>query len=287
MTGFGRGEAPLGAGRAAAESRSVNHRTLEVRLHGPKETLPLTGEVNEIGRRHAHRGRVEVHVWVEGDTGSRAVLDRELARDAFRELASLRDELAPGEPVPLSLLAAVPDLFTPPSTGPSEALRAAVLEAVDRSLLALDGMREREGAALAADIEARLATVRALTEQIRNKSPEVIAQQRRRLRERIERLAGDTVVQLEPARLEQEVALLADRTDIAEELTRLHSHGDQLEALLARPDAIGRKLDFLLQELAREANTIGAKSQDASIAHLVVDLKAEIERMREQAQNVE
>jgi len=287
MTGFGRGETSLGAGRVAAESRSVNHRTLEVRLHGPKETLPLTGEIGEIGRRHAQRGRLEVHVWIEGDTGARAVLDRELARDAFRALTTLRDELAPGEPVPLSLLATVPDLFTPASNGPSDALRGAVLSAVDRSLGALDEMRDREGAALATDIGSRLSTTRSLADQIRTRVPDAVAQQRRRLRERVERLTVDTAAQLEPARLEQEIALLADRTDIAEELTRLQSHFDQLETLLAQSDPIGRKLDFLLQELAREANTIGAKSQDASIAHLVVDLKAEIERMREQAQNVE
>lgn len=287
MTGFGSGDAPLGAGRALAESRSVNHRSLEIRMHGPKETLALAGEVTEVGKRRAQRGRIEVHLWLEGDTGTRAILDRNVAREAFRALSALRDELSPAEPVPLSLLAAVPDLFAPPEAGPSDELRRAVVLAVERSFAALDVMREREGAALGADLSARLATVRAVAERIAARVPEAVASQRRRLRERIERLTTDTEVRLEGGRLEQEIALLADRTDIAEELTRLGSHCEQLGSLLQHSDPIGRRLDFLLQELAREANTIGAKAQDASIAHLVVDLKAEIERMREQAQNVE
>jgi uncharacterized protein (TIGR00255 family) len=287
MTGFGRGEAPLGAGRVAAESRSVNHRSLEIRMHGPKETLALIGEVNEVGRKHAQRGRVEVHLWLEGETGLRAALDREAAREAFRALCALRDELAPSEPVPLSLLGAVPDLFIAPGEGPSVDLRQAVLAAVDASFRELDAMREREGQALGQDLRSRLGQARALAAQIGARVPEAVASQRRRLRERIERLTAESGLQLDAGRLEQEIALLADRTDIAEELTRLGSHCGQLDSLLGSVDAVGRKLDFLLQELAREANTIGAKAQDASIAHLVVDLKAEIERMREQAQNVE
>jgi uncharacterized protein (TIGR00255 family) len=288
MTGFGRGEAALGAGRAVAESRSVNHRAFEVRVHGPKEALPLSGEIGEIARRRAQRGRFEVHLWIDGDTGTRAVLDRQLARDAFRALASLRDELAPGEPVPLSLLAAVPDLFGPAAVGPSDDVRRAILEAVERSLAALDLMREREGVALATDLASRLGRIRGLRARVAERAPDAVEQQRRRLRDRVERLAADPTLPLDPARLEQEVALIADRTDIAEELTRLASHSDQVERLLAeQQDPVGRKLDFLLQELAREANTIGAKSQDVVIAHLVVELKTEIERMREQAQNVE
>lgn len=287
MTGFGRGQAPLGGGRVAAESRSVNHRSLEVRMHGPKETLALAGEVAEVGRRHAQRGRLEVHLWLEGDTGTRATLDTGVAREAFRALATLRDELAPQEAVPLSLLAAVPDLFTPPGAGPSDELRRAVIEAVEGSLQELDRMRGQEGTALGADLGARLGTVRTVAAQIGSRAPDAVAAQRRRLRERIERLTGDGDVALDPGRLEQEVALLADRTDIAEELTRLASHCDQMGKLLACAEPVGRKLDFLLQELAREANTIGAKAQDAAIAHMVVDLKTEIERMREQAQNVE
>lgn len=287
MTGFGRGEAPLGAGRVAAESRSVNHRSLEIRMHGPKETLALAGEVTEVGRRHAQRGRIEVHLWLEGDTGIRATLDRDVAREAFRALTALRDELAPSEAVPLSLLGAVPDLFTSPAEGPTVQLREAVLAAVDASLRQLDAMREQEGRALEKDLATRLAAVRHLADEVAGRVPEAVASQRRRLRERVERLTADSELQLDPGRLEQEIALLADRTDIAEELTRLASHCAQFEVLLGATEAVGRKLDFLLQELGREVNTIGAKAQDACIAHLVVGLKAEIERMREQAQNVE
>ncbi|MBI2898080.1 MAG: YicC family protein [Deltaproteobacteria bacterium] len=287
MTGFGRGEAALGEGRVAVEVRATNHRNMEVRLHAPKEIGSLVTEMMEVARRQVRRGRLELHVWLEGETGLRVTIDRGLARDAYRALCSLRDEIAPGEPVPLSLLASVPDLFTPVSATLGEAARLAVMAAVERAILDLDRMRQREGAALGADLASRLGTVRTICGQIESRAPEALVAHRRRLRERIDRLIADRATEIDGMRIEQEVALVADRTDVAEELTRLCSHCDQLAGLFGVDEPVGRRLDFMLQELGREANTIGAKSQDTATAHLVVDLKTEIERMREQAQNVE
>ena len=152
----------------------------------------------------------------------------------------------------------------------------------------LDEMREREGAALGQDLVKRLETVRRIALEVSRRGPEVLEVHRRRLKERAERLRiSSELGNLDPGRLEQEVALFAERVDIAEELTRLESHCAQFAQLVASSEAIGRRLDFLLQEMAREANTVGAKSPDAAIAHAIVEVKAEIERMREQVQNVE
>jgi uncharacterized protein (TIGR00255 family) len=149
-------------------------------------------------------------------------------------------------------------------------------------------MREREGAALGQDLVRRLETVRRIAKQVFVRAPEVVDVHRRRLKERAERLRVSAEISgVDPGRLEQEIALFAERVDIAEELTRLESHCAQFTSLVASAEAIGRRLDFLLQEMAREANTVGAKSPDAPISHAIVEVKAEIERMREQVQNVE
>jgi len=148
-------------------------------------------------------------------------------------------------------------------------------------------MRAREGAALAVDLAKRLEAARRLAKDIAARSPDVVEIHRNRLRERAQKLKAHTEIDVDNGRLEQEIALFAERIDICEELTRLDSHCDQFTALVAGHEACGRRLDFLLQEMAREANTVGAKSPDAIITHAIVELKAEIERMREQVQNVE
>jgi uncharacterized protein (TIGR00255 family) len=148
-------------------------------------------------------------------------------------------------------------------------------------------MREREGASLRDDLVKRIDRVRHLALEIEDRAPAVLEAHRQRLRERADRLRQGSDLDVDGARLEQEIAIFAERCDVCEELTRLESHCEQLVRLLASRESTGRRLDFLLQEMAREANTIGAKSLDATVAHTVVDVKAEIERMREQVQNVE
>jgi uncharacterized protein (TIGR00255 family) len=133
----------------------------------------------------------------------------------------------------------------------------------------------------------RLTSVRRLARDVERRAPDVVEAHRKRLRDRAERLRASTEIDVEPGRLEQEIAMFAERSDICEELTRLESHCAQFSALLASEEAVGRRLDFLLQEMAREANTVGAKSPDAQISHAIVEVKADIERMREQVQNVE
>ncbi len=288
MTGFGTGEAPFGSGKLSVEVRGVNHRFLDVRVRVPREMTELAPYVEQLAREKLTRGRFEIAVRVEGMQLGAAVLDRDRARTVFQQLCELRDELAPGADVPLSLLSSIPDLFVPAVERESEALRGALRKGFDAAVKSLDEMREREGAALGQDLVKRLGTVRRIAQDVARRGPDVLDVHRRRLKERAERLRiASEIGGIDPGRLEQEIALFAERVDIAEELTRLESHCTQFAQLIASPEAIGRRLDFLLQEMAREANTVGAKSPDAPIAHAIVEVKAEIERMREQVQNVE
>jgi uncharacterized protein (TIGR00255 family) len=256
-------------------------------VRAPSQLPDLAGAVETIARERLSRGRFDVTVRLEGAALGAVTLHQDRARTVFAALVALRDELAPGVDVPLSILAAVPDLFVPSIEEAGAEVRASLSLAFDAALLSLDEMRLREGISLADDIIRRLATVRKIAQTINERAPLVVEIYKKKLKERAERLRLQADVELDTGRLEQEIALFADRVDICEELTRLESHSSHFETLLASADAVGRRLDFLLQEMAREANTVGSKSQDAGIAHAVVELKAEIERMREQVQNIE
>jgi uncharacterized protein (TIGR00255 family) len=285
MTGYGTGEARLGAGTVVVDVRAVNHRFLDVRVRAASELGDQAAAAEEIVRGRLSRGRVEVGLRLSSAAGGPS-LDRERARSAFAELAALRDELRPDEPVPLALLAAVPDLFASGVPSDPEATRTAVAAATVEACDALDAMREREGASLARDLSQRLALFRGRLELVRGRAPEVVDALARKLRERIERLLRDVDVELDPGRLEHEVALLADRLDVSEELTRLDSHCEQMAELLGTDGPVGRKIEFLLQELSRETNTLGAKCPDVEVTRAVVDMKAELERLREQVANI-
>jgi uncharacterized protein (TIGR00255 family) len=287
MTGFGLGEVPLSHGKLEVEIRGVNHRFLDVRVRVPRELADLTGFLEQVSRERLTRGRYEVAMRVEGTSLTLPVLDRERARAAYAALCDLRDEIAPGSEVPLSVLATIPDLFAYSAERETERVRDATRAAFDLAVVALDAMRLREGTALREDLARRLAHIRRIAGDIAKRSPDVLESHRKRLRERAERLRTSVEMDVDTPRLEQEIAMFAERSDISEELTRLESHVAQFSALVDGEEAIGRRLDFLLQEMAREANTVGAKSPDAPISHAIVEVKAEIERMREQVQNVE
>jgi uncharacterized protein (TIGR00255 family) len=287
MTGFGLGEVSLGGGKLAIEIRGVNHRFLDVRVRVPRELGDMASFVEQVARERLTRGRYEVAVRVDGVALGAPVLDRDRARAAFRALTELRDELSPGTDVPLSLLGAIPDLFVSSVEREIDRVREATRVAFEAAAKALDAMRAREGTALGEDLVKRLESVRRLAREVSRRAPDVVEAHRKRLRERADRLRASTEVEVDPGRLEQELAMFAERSDICEELTRLESHCAQFSGLLSGEEPIGRRLDFLLQEMAREANTVGAKSPDAAIAHAIVEVKAEIERMREQVQNVE
>jgi uncharacterized protein (TIGR00255 family) len=289
MTGFGVGTVVVAGGRLVAEIRGVNQRFLDIRARLPRELADLTLFTEQIARERLRRGRVELLVHTEGSIGSPLVVDKERARAAFRALAEIRDELAPGAEIPLSLLAVVPDLFAPPSATELHALRDAVKAAVEQAIEAMAAMCRREGEALAAELGARSTLLRGLVNDVAQRAeggPEVI---RKRLTIKIDRLLAGGDLAVDVARLETEIALLAERGDVTEEIIRLGSHLDQFADVVASStsEPVGRRLDFLLQEMLREANTLGAKAQDAGISQQVVAMKVELERLREQVQNVE
>lgn len=286
MTGFGVGEAKLGAGRLCLEARSVNHRFLELRVRLPRELNDQSVFVEQLLRPRLSRGRVDVTVHWEGGHGGVA-LDRDRARAALRALRELAGELGLQGEVPLSLLSAVPDLFVPAADAERGDVREALTAAAERCVSELDAMRRREGDALAQDLAERLDGVRRIHGRLGELTARCAPRYRERVRARVGRLLEAMNTRVDDARLEQELVLLAEHTDVTEELTRLGAHVEQFAAMLSAVDPVGRRMDFVLQEMSREANTLGAKAIDAEITLQVVELKAELERLREQAQNVE
>ena len=286
MTGQGVGEATwTGSSRVTVELRTVNHRYLDVRVRAPNEIPEATSIAEDVSKRILHRGRVEIVISLEGDALPAPLLDVARARAAFEQLVALRDALAPGEPMPLQLLATVPELFVSRNAKKGDHLRQAVREAIERAAEEAHQMRLVEGLALGADFRLRLDRIEGSLASIEARLPEVIAQVRTRLHERIGRLMDPNAV--DRARLEQEVVVFADRSDVTEECSRLRSHIAQFRSVLSKSmEGRGKRIDFLCQEIARETNTLGQKSADASLATFVIDMKIEVERMREQAQNV-
>ncbi len=287
MTGFGAGRGASGGEEIAIELRSVNQKFCEVKARLPRELAALEpGLVRQVKDRLA-RGGIDLSMRRAGPGGAMAPrVDVALAEAYARAYAELRARLGLEEPLRLADIAAAEGVIRLDERETDlEAARTAAEKALGSALEALLAMREREGQALAADLEARLATVLSLVGQVEVLAPQAVEHHRARLAERVRELTQG--MPLDPGRLAQEVALLADRTDVAEEITRLRSHIGQARQLLVGKEPSGRKLDFLVQEMHREVNTIGSKSQHAELSGLVVSLKVEVERMREQVQNVE
>ncbi|MDQ2643249.1 MAG: YicC family protein [Myxococcota bacterium] len=287
MTGFGAGEASFGAGRLTLELRALNHRHTEIRVRMPSELLDHGGFVEQLARERLGRGRFDVGVRLSGGDIAHARFSRERARSLYTSLLELRDALAPGAEVPFTAVTALPELITTPPDLDTEGLREALRAAFEYAQADLDAMRVTEGRALSADIRGHLERCQSLSLEIGQRAAGLVDAQRARLTERLQRLLDGANLKVDAARLEQELAIYADKSDIAEELSRLTSHFEFFASALLGEGAVGRRLEFVLQEIGRESNTIASKCQDAPIAQLVVELKTEIERIREQVQNVE
>jgi uncharacterized protein (TIGR00255 family) len=287
MTGFGAGRGARGGEAIDVEVRSVNHKFCEVKARLPRELAALEVEVVRQVKERLARGGVDVAVRRTATRGAAAPrVDAALAAEYARAFEALRADLGLEGRVGLQDLLAADGVVTLEDRGADlEAARAALAEALGGALERLAAMRAAEGEALGRDLAARLDAAAALVERIERLAPQSIEHYRTRLHDRIQEVARG--FSPDPARLAQEVALFADRIDVAEEIARLRSHAAQMRALLDAKEPAGRKLEFLVQEMHREANTIGSKSQSAEITGFVVQLKAEIERMREQVQNVE
>ena len=286
MTGYGAGERPLGDASLSVEARSVNHRYLEVSFRGPRWSLPLEGEVREAVKKRFSRGRFDIYVR-QGD-GAKDVspIDADAAKSLLVNLKSLKDELGITGEVDLSILTSFRDLLKSADPEPDkDDVRAVLMESLGDALAALGSMREKEGSALANDLGDHLGAVQRQCGEIRERLPEARKMLTARMRERILEIADG--IDIDEGRLEQEMIHAAERGDISEELSRLDSHIVQFQEMLENKGPIGRKLDFLTQEMNREANTISSKSIDLTLTQSAVDMKSAIEKIREQVQNVE
>lgn len=292
MTGFGRSSFAMRDARFDLEVRSVNHRFLDARVRLPKPLAACESDVRAAIQQRFERGKVDLTVASASGEVKATQLEIDLATAqqylraaaALRESEGIRGELGVADVLALPGVARVSERDLPAAE-----LRAGLFPALEQALEALDAMRAAEGAALERDLLARLERVIELTAFLAERSGIVQQSVRERLRKRAQQLEQETGL-LDPARLHQEVVIAADRLDVNEELVRLRSHVEQFREILAGAgprSPVGRRLDFLLQEFGREANTIGSKASDAPIAHQIVELKTEIERMREQVQNVE
>jgi uncharacterized protein (TIGR00255 family) len=287
MTGFGSGRGASSGEEVVVEIRSVNHKFCEVKIRLPRELSALETDIGRAVKDRLARGGVEVTVRRAGPGGSMAPrVDAALAEAYARAHAEVAARLGLHGQISLSdIIAAEGVIRLDDREADLDAARGATDRALGQALEALVAMRVREGEALRRDLEARLTTVEGLVVRVEALAPQAVEHHRTRLAERVLELTRG--IPLDPSRLAQEIALLAERTDVAEEVTRLRSHVAQARQLLGSGEPAGRKLDFLVQEMHREGNTIGSKSQHAEISAVVVALKAEIERMREQVQNVE
>lgn len=288
MTGFGAGEASSGSAVVKVELRAVNHRFFDPSIRISRDWQGLEGRVKEGLKARVARGRITTSVDVEAEAGgNHLVVDEALAAEYGTVLATLAEKHGlRGAPNALDF-AQLPDVVRRTTPTLEEASVVAALdEALGQALDQLDAMRDREGAALNADLTARLATIAGHLDSIQANSADSVERARDRLRERVAALLPDGVSP-DPDRLATEVAIFAEKADITEELVRFRAHLEAFAGFLASSESVGKRLDFLLQEMNREANTIGSKSAAAEIAHLVVELKEEIERLREQVQNIE
>lgn len=290
MTGYGRGECAQDGFKITVELSSVNRKQAEVSVTLPPETEMLETQIRDAILRGVARGRVNARVTLhtaEDKQSARKHLNTDLAKAYAAELARLAKSLKLSGEVTLDQVLRAPGVFqTDEELAEAEDLWPAVDKSLTQALAALLKMREREGAHLAKDLSARIGLMRSAVDKIQKQAPITAENYRQNLLERI-KAAGLENITLDDERLLKEIVLFADRSDISEELTRLQSHFQQFADCTKSREPVGRTLDFLAQEMNREINTIGSKANDAVISREVVTLKAELEKFREQAQNVE
>ena len=293
MTGFGRGEFADETSKVTVEIRAVNHRYLDIFVKMPRKYSFAEEAIKAAIKEKLCRGKVEVNVTVDnaGASDSDVKLDADLAAKYYEALSTLKESFDFGEEakVSLSLLAKMPDVIkTSAAEEDEEAVTGRLVAATRSAAEDITRMRETEGAKLAADLSARADTVSEIRGRIEKRAPEIEKEYAAKFKARIEELL-DGVYEVPQERIALEAAVFADKANITEELVRLDSHVSQLRAFLKSDgsEAIGKKIDFLIQEMNREANTIGSKSNDKEITSMMLDLKAEIEKIREQVQNIE
>lgn len=286
MTGFGRGEGELEGLRFSVEIRSVNHRYRDILSRMPREFNPLEEKMKQVISRQVSRGRLEVSVSVRetSEREKKVEVNLPLARGYYRALNELKGKLQLEEDITLQLITGFQDVLV---VEKEDVLRywPALGEALSTALQGLISMRRQEGENLTQDLLSRIDKIEVILEEIKERAPQVVEGYRIRLQERLKDLCPD--LEIEESRFLMECTLFAERSDIHEEIVRMSSHLEAFRRTLNEGGAVGRKMDFLVQELNRETNTIGSKANDYQLSHRVVDIKSELEKIREQVQNIE
>ena len=286
MTGFGVAEGTVGSVRVSVEIRSVNHRFFSPSLKLPPELSRWEGEVRDALRKGVARGHVTLTARVDRSESGAGRIDERRFADYLEQLRQLQQRLGTTLEVDAATVLRLPNVIASDEggeTGSAEDLVAIV----DRAVAALDGMRTSEGRRMTNYVESRLDTIRSAVDRIASRAPDRLLEQRERLRVSVRELTDG--VSIDEQRLAQEIAILADRLDVSEEVSRFHSHLEAFRSTLDSPssEGVGKRLGFLLQELLREANTTGSKANDAAIQQNVISIKEELERIREQVENLE
>lgn len=288
MTGYGKGEATSDDLTINVEIRSVNHRYADISIKAPRFLLPFENELRKLIGQSLKRGKIDLYIQTDcsGQLGQQPILNKPLADAYMQVFNSLTQHCGLAGDVPLTLLASQRDVIAVQEQLPDddEAIRL-VREAVQSGLEKIAAMRQAEGKAMQLDMSVRLDALKSYVVNVELRAPIVVQEWQQKLRDRLARLPDD--VSFDPQRVAQEIAVFADRSDISEEVTRFRCHLDQFELLFDSDEPVGRKMDFLSQELNREANTMGSKANDADLAQIVVEIKAELEKIREQVQNIE
>jgi uncharacterized protein (TIGR00255 family) len=288
MTGFGRGEGETSLGRVSIESRSVNHRYCDISIKLPRRLAVFESRIREIVRYEVSRGKIDVTLRLDatGEGKVQLTADLHLARQYYQALETIREQLELRDKITLGMLAGTKDLITGKEEMEDVEPYWHEMEPIlKQALKAMEDMKRSEGEVIGKDIQARLKKITQEANVIRRQFPSRLQGYQERLRERLLGLLSG--FEVDPSRFQQEIAILAERTDITEEMVRAESHLGQLADLMEKGESVGRKLDFLLQEIHREINTASSKANDAEISQRAVEIKSELEKVREQVQNVE
>ena len=290
MTAYGRAESLLEDKSLVVEIKSFNHRYLEVSLRLPHILLPLEAEMRKkIGGRLS-RGKIEVSLRMDSESGwengSGFELNLPLIRNYYALLLKLKEEFNLKDEITLEMMAGLKNVFVPPEVGKNLVdMWEKIEEVLDRAITDLIKMRETEGEVIYQDLTSRTDAIRGYLDPITLRARELVMEYQKRLANRVKELTDGIII--DEARWAQEVAIMAEKSDITEEIVRLKSHIGQFCDVIDSDEAVGRKVDFLLQEMVREVNTIGSKSCDADISRRVVEMKSELAKLREQVQNLE
>jgi uncharacterized protein (TIGR00255 family) len=290
MTGFGRCEAEINGREITVEIKSVNHRYFEFSCRTPRGYGFLDDKLKSYVNSRVSRGKIDMFVTVgaNDEAPSQVTVNHQLVSGYINAMKEISDTYGVENDVTVVSLSRFPDVFTVHKPAEDEEqITNDVLSVAKTALDSFISMRETEGEKMKADILSRANTILSIVGEIEERSPQTVAEYEERLLERIKQTLEDYEVEIDEQRVLTEVAVFSDKVAVAEETVRLRSHFEQLEKFLEYDEPVGRKIDFIIQEMNREANTIGSKVQDAVLAHKVVDIKSEIEKIREQVQNIE